>query len=129
MKRVFLCFLLMCCFVTPVISQTTVELVDKAIKAGSASELAKQFDKIVDITINNEQSTYSKSQAEMVLKNFFIAHAVSSFQAKHQGKPSDNNSIFIIGDLNTKDNKRFRIYLYFKKKSGKFLLQEIRFEE
>jgi len=129
MKKLLFGFLFVFCFFHQLNAQTPLEAVTKAIKSGNASEVARQFDKIVDITINNEQSTYSKSQAEMVLKNFFVAHEVSSFTAKHQGSPTDNNSVFLIGDLATKDHKKYRIYLYFKQKSGNLMLQEIRFEE
>ena len=129
MKKLLLSFLFIFSLLFQINAQVPVDAVTKALQSGNATEVAKQFDKVVDITINNEQATYSKSQAEMVLKNFFSANAVSSFSPKHKGSPSDNNSVYLIGDLTTKDSKKFRIYLYFKKKSGSLLLQELRFEE
>lgn len=118
----------MLCFLFQANAQTPVESVTKALQAGNAAEMAKQFDKVIDITINNEQATYSKSQGEMILKTFFNTHTVTSFTLKHKGSPSDNNSIYVIGDLLTKDSKKYRVYLYFKQKSESLLLQEIRFE-
>ena len=129
MKKLLLSFLFVFCLLFQAFAQTQVEVVTKALQSGNAVEIAKQFDKVVDITINNEQATYSKSQGEMILKNFFNSHAVVSFTAKHKGSPTNNNSIYLIGDLITKDSKKFRIYLYFKQKSGTLLLQEVRFEE
>ena len=129
MKKLLLSFLFIFCFLFQAAAQAPVEAVTKALQSGNAAEIAKQFDKVIDITINNEQATYSKSQGEMVLKNFFNAHTITSFTAKHKGSPTDNNSVYLIGDLNTKDSKKYRIYLYFKQKSGSLLLQEIRFEE
>lgn len=129
MKKTLLSFLLIFSLLLQSYAQVPVDAVTKALEVGNATEIAKQFDKVVDITVNNEQATYSKLQAEMVLKKFFDANSVSSFNAKHKGSPSDNNSVYIIGDLSTKDSKKFRVYLYFKKKSGNLVLQELRFEE
>lgn len=128
MKSIFLSFFLLFSFGFSY-AQSSGDDVIRAIKSGNSSEIARHFDKVIDITINNEQSTYSKSQGEMVLKKFFNNHPVTSFSSKHKGSPADNNSIFIIGDLSTKDNKMYRVYLYFKLKSNVFLLQEMRFEE
>lgn len=129
MKRLPFYFLFMFCLFFQTYAQTPVEAVTKALQSGNASEIAKQFDKVIDITINNEQATYSKSQAEVVLKTFFNSNIVSSFTPKHKGSPSENNSVYLIGDLITKDSKKYRVYLYFKQKSSNLLLQEIRFEE
>lgn len=118
----------MFCLLFQTYAQTPVEAVSKALQNGNAFEIAKQFDKVIDITINNEPATYSKSQGEVILKTFFNAHPITSFTLKHKGSPSDNNAIYVIGDLITKDSQKYRVYLYFKQKSGSLLLQEIRFE-
>jgi hypothetical protein len=105
------------------------DLVIKAIEQGDADKISGNFDKLVDITINKDQSTYSKSQGKVVLHNFFSDNPVKAFSIKHKGSPADNSSVYLIGDLQTKDNKEYRVYLYFKDKSGILFLQEIRFEQ
>ena len=57
MKKLLLCFLFVFCLLFQSYAQTPVEAVTKALQTGNASEIAKQFDKVIDITINNEQAT------------------------------------------------------------------------
>jgi len=109
--------------------QSAVDQTIKAIKAGDVTEMAKDFDKVVDVTINNEQSAYSESQATVVLKNFFSRNKIKSFIVKHKGSPADNSSVYIIGDLTAEPKKSYRLYLFFKQKDDGLLLQEIRIEE
>lgn len=130
MKKYLLCLFLFFSFLSfKATAQNSVDLVAKAMKSGNAAEIAKYFDKIVDITMQNDQSTYSRSQAEMVLKNFFSKHPVRSFSIKHSGGSTDSTSIYLIGDLVTTGDQRYRLYLYFKQESGEMHLQEIRFEQ
>jgi hypothetical protein len=65
----------------------------------------------------------------MVLKNFFSKHPVKSFTIKHSGGPADSTSLYLIGDLVTTSDQKYRLYLYFKQESGELHLQEIRFEQ
>jgi len=129
MKRYSLCFLLLLCCINLAIAQSPVDLVIKAIEHSDAEKVSRNFDKIIDITINKDQSTYSKSQGKVVLNNFFADNPVQTFAIKHKGSPADNNSVYLIGNLATQNHKKYRVYLYFKDKSGTLYLQEIRFEQ
>ncbi len=108
-------------------AQKAVEEVSKGLHSGDVSVIAKNFDKLVDITIVSEQSTYSGSQAEMVLKNFFDRNSIKSFNVKHKGTAPSDNSVFLIGELNTKSGNH-RVYLFFKQKENTYYLQELRIE-
>ncbi|HRG91269.1 MAG TPA: DUF4783 domain-containing protein, partial [Chitinophagales bacterium] len=55
------------------------------IRSGNASALAANFSGNVEITVKDAGNSYSKSQAEMVLKNFFGSHQPKSFTVAHQG--------------------------------------------
>lgn len=97
-----------------------------AIKAGSAIQLSRYIENTVDITFTDKKNTYSKSQAELVLKDFFNNNTVKSFEIVHQG---DNpNAPLIIGTLDTKGGE-YKTTIYMKQKGDKQLLQEIRFEK
>lgn len=109
-------------------AQPSVDDVRNALNEGAVSEVAKYFDKVVDITINSQQSTYSKSQAEVVLKNFFKKNRTKSFSIKHKGNAASDNSIFVIGELNTATSP-YKTYLFFKQKDKVYFLQEIRLEQ
>jgi len=86
------------------------------------------FDNVVDITINDNQSTYSKAQAEMVVKNFFDKNDVSGFQVKYKGVAPNDESFYLIGDLKTKGHGVYRVYFFFKQKGKSHVLQEMKFE-
>lgn len=96
-----------------------------SIRSGNASALAANFSGNVEITVKDAGNSYSKSQAEMVLKNFFGSHQPKSFTVAHQGT-SPEGSKYFIGNLNTSSGN-YRVFVLFSKAAG--AIQEIRFEE
>ncbi|MBN8833251.1 MAG: hypothetical protein BGO53_10405 [Sphingobacteriales bacterium 39-19] len=96
-----------------------------ALKAGNSSALARYFDNTVEITLPQKNSTYSKSQAEIIIKDFFTNNPVKNFKVLHQGEKG--GSQYCIGTLET-SNGNFRTTLFMKNKGDKQSLQEIRFE-
>ncbi|WP_118972711.1 DUF4783 domain-containing protein [Taibaiella koreensis] len=111
-----------------VFAQPQVDDVSNSLNKGEVSNVVKYFDKIVDITINNDQSTYSKSQAEMVVKSFFSKNQARSFFVRHKGVASSDNSVFVIGELKTA-NGPYRVYIFFKQRDKNYWLQQIKFEQ
>ncbi len=107
-------------------SFVSVDEVVSAIKNGNASQLSKYFDNTVEITVTDKSNTYSKSQAELVLKDFFNNNIVKNFDIVHKG--DNTGAQFIIGTLNTK-NGEYRTTIYMKKNGDRQLLQELRFEK
>jgi len=97
-----------------------------AIKIGSASQLSKYFDNTIAITLPDKTNAYSKSQGELVLKDFFDNNGVKTFEIVHRGENA--GAQFIIGTLNTK-NGEYRTTIYIRQKGDKQLLQELRFEK
>lgn len=98
-----------------------------AIRSGNASGIAANFQSNVEITIKDASNSYSKSQAEMVLKNFFASHQPKSFSIAHEGT-SPEGSKYFIGALTTSAGN-YRTYVYAKAAGGSLTIQEIRFEE
>lgn len=96
-----------------------------AIKSGNAAEMAKYFDNTVEIGMPDKSNSYSKSQAEMVLKDFFTNNGVKGFDVIHKGENA--GSQYCIGNLVTRA-ATYRTTIYMKQKSDKQVLQEIRFE-
>lgn len=103
------------------------ESVSLAIQSGNAKLLAQHFDVNVDITVYNKEETYSKIQAEMVLKDFFAKNSPVSFKIIHKGS-SSQGSEYAIGTLVTAVGS-FRTYIYVKQKGATQYIQEIRFEK
>ncbi len=96
-----------------------------AMRAGNSTEMAKYFDKTVEINTPDKSNSYSKSQAELVLKDFLTTNPVKSFEVNHKGENS--GSQYCIGILVTK-NGSFRTTIFMKQKGDKQLLQGITFE-
>jgi hypothetical protein len=97
-----------------------------AIQSGKSEEVAKFFDTTVEITLPSKSSSYSKSQAALVLNEFFEANPVKNFQIIH--KSENEGSQYCIGNLTTTKGV-FRTTIYIKQKGDKQLVQELRFEK
>lgn len=97
-----------------------------AMKSGDASKLSKYFDTRIELSMPGKTESYSKSQAEQVLKAFFSENGVKNFQVKHKGE--QNGSQFCIGTLQTK-NGNFRTKFYMKQKGDQQVVQELGFEQ
>ncbi len=96
-----------------------------AIQSGNASEASKFFDNTVEITLPGKSNSYSKSQAELVLHDFFSNNQIKNFQVIH--KSDNGGSQYCIGNLNTSSGI-FRTTIYMKQKGDKLVVQELRFE-
>lgn len=96
------------------------------IKAGNAAQVAKYFDNTVEISLPGNRNTYSKSQAEIILKDFFKNNPVKSFTVIHKGE--NKGAQFCIGNLVT-GSGTFRTTLQLKQKGDAQVLQEIQFDQ
>ena len=114
-------FISVCSFV----SLSFTEIV-RAIKSGNSAEVSKYFDNTVEITLPEKSNSYSKSQAELVLHDFFTTNGVKDFEVLHKG--DNSGSQYCIGNLQTK-NGTFRTTIFMKQKGDKQLVQELRFEK
>lgn len=104
---------------------SSIDEVITAMKGGNASDVARYFDNTVEINLPGKSNGYSKSQAELVLKDFFSSNGVKSFDVIHKGENS--GSQFCIGTLTTK-NGNYRTTIFMKQRGDKQVLQTITFE-
>jgi hypothetical protein len=96
-----------------------------AIKSGNAAQVARYFDNNVEISMPEKSNSFSKSQAELVLKDFFANNPVKSFEIIHKGENA--GSEYCIGTLVTR-NGSFRTTIFMKQRGEAQVLQELRFE-
>jgi hypothetical protein len=89
--------------------QKAVDDITAALKAGNATALSVYFHATIDLTIIQKQGTYSKSQAEQVVQNFFTENKPSAFTVNHNGT-SGEGSKYIIGALVTSTGE-YRVYI------------------
>ena len=102
-----------------------IDVVVNAFKIGSANKVAIHFDNTIEITLPQKSNSYSKSQAEMILKDFFNINTVKDFIIIHKGENA--GSQYCIGTLVTK-NANYRTTIFMKQKGTSQLIQEIRLE-
>lgn len=95
------------------------------IKAGNAAQVAKYFDNTVEISLPGNSNSYSKSQAEVVLRDFFKNNTVKSFTVIHSGE--NRGSEFCIGNLITSSGT-YRATVQMKQKADVQVLQELKFD-
>lgn len=101
--------------------------VRETIKAGSAKELSKYLHQNVDIELNGKKETYSKAQAEIILRDFFKANAPSDFTIIHKGQSKSGQS-FAIGQYKSgADN--YRVFMKIKASGDVQLIHEISFSK
>ncbi len=104
---------------------SSIDEVINSMRAGNAAEIARYFDNTVEFNMPDKSSTFSKSQAELVLKDFFNNNGVKSFDVIHKGENS--GSQYCIGTLITKAGA-YRTTIFMKQKGDKHVLQTITFE-
>jgi len=102
------------------------ESVAAAIRSGNSRELAKYFSSSVEVSLTEKDGSFSKAQAEMVMKDFFAKNPPVSFTVNQQGS-STGGSQFMIGSYKC-GSKVFRTYLLFKPVNGQLFIQQIEFE-
>src|ERR1700733_9616620 len=77
-----------------------IEDIVSALKTGNASQLSRYFDIRVDITLPDKSDNYSRTQAEMIIRDFFSYNNVRNFEIKYKGE--NNGSKYCIGTFYTK---------------------------
>jgi hypothetical protein len=96
-----------------------------AIRSGNVTQLSPFFDVRVDITLPDKSDTYSRTQAEMVIGDFFNTNVVQNFKITQQGE--SGGTVYCAGILQTRSGN-YRTTLFFRQKGDKHFLQEIRFQ-
>lgn len=125
MKRAFIIitlFVALTAFVNPIIN----EKIATAIKNGNSAAIASFFNKTVDLTLPKNEGVFSKSQAEIILKNFFTTNKPTDFKVVHDGE-SKNNTLYSIGNLITA-NGVFRTYILYQENTNNIVILELRIE-
>ena len=103
-----------------------IEDVTSAIKAGNSKDLAKYFGPTLEIKLPGSEGTFSKAQAEMIMKDFFTKSAPVSFVVNQTGN-SAGGAQFIIGTYKNKSEK-LNVYILLKPVSNQLMIQQLHFE-
>lgn len=101
--------------------------VTAAIKGMDASKLATWFGSTLDLEVPGVSGTYSKVQAEEIMRDFFKKTPAKSFSVNHEGSSNDGSQ-FIIGTYSTA-TKNMRVYVLMKKEPASLMIRQLHFDE
>jgi len=99
--------------------------VERGFRTANAKMIAQHFAPNIDISLMDKDNLYSKSQAEQVLKTFFLENKPTKFTIIHQGKSAATQ--YYIGSLGT-DKGSFRITVNIKLTSKKDFISHLTIE-
>lgn len=119
-------FILLFFTVTLAFGQSQAEVITNvkaSMKAGSSRELVNYFNDIVSLNVDGQKSNYSKTQAEIIMRDFFKANPPSSFEYIHQGN-SKEGLLYTIGQY-SHPNGTYRVYMLLKAFNGKYLVDTL----
>ena len=106
-------------------AQNGIDDVINALRSGNSSQLSGYFDDNVELTLPDKSDSYSKAQAQLIVKDFFGNNGVKGFDLKHKGDSPGGH--FCVGTLQTNAGN-FRTNVFMKMKNGKEVVKEIRFQ-
>jgi hypothetical protein len=109
-------------------AQTDGDAVVKALKSGSAEQVAGYFDSFIDLKLpeKDEVKSMGKNQAGIALKSFFNESGVKGFDLSSQREMS--GTMYIAGKLQN-NGKGNGISLRLKKQGDKILIISIRIND
>lgn len=106
-------------------AQNEVDKVVAAVQKGNAQALSQEFNNSVELIVLGPGKIYKKSQAMMVLKDFFKKHPVNSFEPIHN---IDKKTSYLLLGKMVSGNDSYRIQFLFKEKESKLFIHQIRIQ-
>lgn len=98
-----------------------------AIRGSSSRELADFFAPTVELSFDNEKQSYSATQAEFVMKDFFSKNSPASFDFIHYGG-SNEGTPYAVGKYAGKNNT-YRMFVKMKSVGGTLKIGTIDFSK
>lgn len=77
--------------------ELSIDPVITAISTNSSGELAKYFESSISLNVNGQQGSYSRNQAEIVIRDFFKKNPSKGFTIVYSSETNPSLSSF-IGD-------------------------------
>lgn len=100
--------------------------VSAALKKGDAATLTGLMMPQVELTLNGQEKTVAKADAQRMLSSFFSDKPSTGFTVKHQGT-SKLDDQYRIGDLTTSKGK-FRVTFFMKNNGGAMQIRQLKIE-
>lgn len=96
------------------------------LRTANAKELAKQFSASVQLTLPDSEGRFNRTQAELIMRDFFIKYPPQSAALNHRGTSNDGSS-YLIGDY-VSGKTKYRTYFLLRKVGSIPLIHQLRIE-
>lgn len=96
-----------------------------AIRSGSAKDLSQYFGPTVELAFDGDKQSYSATQAEFVMKDFFAKNAPASFDYNHQ-KTSTESIQYAAGKYIGKTGS-YQVFVQMRPVEGTLVIDSINF--
>lgn len=106
-------------------AQTLNNKIAFAIRTANSKELSGFFNNTLDIALPGNEGTFSKAQAEMVIRDFFIKNPPVSFTLNREGRSKDGSE-FGIGTYKCGKHE-YRTSFLLKPVQGSLLIHQLKF--
>ncbi len=100
--------------------------ISDAIRSGDASKLAECFAPTIQLSVPGKKGDFSRTQAEIIMRDFFSQYPPSSFSINSEGKTSGTN-FYTLGAY-TSGSVRFKVYYVVQKGDTDITLHILKFE-
>ncbi len=80
-----------------------------ALEEGSSEAISRFFEDRLEISLDNDKKDCSKSQAEIVLRDFFKNNPSKGFELVQDRRPNESN-VYLIGVYHS-INTAFRVFI------------------
>ena len=124
MKLLYMPLLIL--LMVPAIAADPIDKVAALLAHGNTAELSKMLAANIEITMQDDENVYSKTQASLILDKFFAQNKPLSAKILHKVN-SNTNYLFGVLILNT-SNGSYRIACTLKETEGSLKLIELRIE-
>lgn len=112
-------------FITSTVCAQSIDGVVAGLKKGDAAQVVSNANGNFSLAILDKKNTYSKDQAQQIIKDFFGKNSVKGFDVKHKG--SSPSGQYAIGTLVTSGGN-YRVNIFMKKEGGREVIKELRFQ-
>lgn len=103
------------------------EKIISAIRESDARTLAASFNNTIELSLPENENTFSAAQAEMILKDFFKKYPPDSFTLIQNGATDPSSRFAICNYLSA--SVQYQVFILLRKEKELFLIHEMKFEE
>ncbi len=98
-------------------------VLERAMRDGDAKRICSFVEDKILMDINKQESVYSKSQAELILKDFFEKNRPKFFVVKT--KSSSPGNLALLGTFTSDQDKSFRVSMKLRESASALFLEKL----